>query len=143
MNLISVFRPSVLPVLRLLLVAAGLAFAGTLLDLPGLSSAPAWAKDGADDGGSHDSGDDRGGGGQGQDDGGGGQASGGSGSNASGSGSGSSSACDNAAASLDLRYADGFHEHVSDCTYVLTDQEGRVVITRAATRRDLERLQQR
>ena len=135
MTLIPVLRRSGLVAARILAVAACMMAAGALLDLPAIGAHAAWAKDGGDDGASHDGGgDDHGGGGHGTDDDGGSSSDGGE-SGSSGSGCGDSSV------SADLNYADGFHEHVSDCTYVLTDQHGRVVITRSATPHDLDRLQ--
>lgn len=139
MNPITVLRSSARVAARILAVAACMLATGALLDLPAIGAHAAWAKDGADDGAddgsSHDDGgDDHGGGGHGADD-------DGEGRDASESGP-SGSDCGDSSVRADLNYADGFHEHVSDCTYVLTDQHGRVVITRSATPHDLERLQQ-
>lgn len=144
MNPITVLRSSARVAARILAVAACMLATGALLDLPAIGAHAAWAKDGADDGAddraddgsSHDDGgDDHGGGGHGADD------DGDQSRDASESGP-SGSDCGDSSVSADLNYADGFHEHVSDCTYVLTDQHGRVVITRSATQHDLERLQQ-
>lgn len=129
-------------------IALGLAATGAMLDLPVLNAGSALAKDGADDGGSHDGGDDHGGGDDrsGRDerrdrDADSGGTSGSSRGEDASVPSGSGSSCGDASVSLELRYADGFREQVSGCDYVLTDDHGRVVITRSATQRDIERLE--
>ncbi|UJW86311.1 hypothetical protein [Devosia sp. SL43] len=138
MNVISILCKSGFTAARLLAIAIGMTSVCVIFGLPSLNATEVMAKDGEDDGGSHDSDDDHGGDDQGADD---NSGSGGNDDPADPSGSGSGSACEDASVSLDLQYADGFHEHVSDCTYTLTDQLGRVVVTRSATHRDMERLQ--
>lgn len=132
---------------RLLAITTCMLMASVVVDLPSLNATQVLAKDGADDGGSHDASDDHGGShddaddhdGDDHDD---NSRSGGDDDLTDMSGSASGPGCNDASLRLELQYADGFLEQVSACTYVLTDQHGRVVITRSATRRDMERLQQ-
>lgn len=147
MNILAWLCKSGLTAMRLLTIAVCILTVCVVVDLPSLSATQALAKDGADDSGSHEASDDHGGSHDGADDHGGddhedNSLSGGEDDLTDMSGSASGSGCNDASISLELQYADGFHEQVSDCTYVLTDQHGRVVITRSATRHDMERLQQ-
>ncbi len=135
MTIVPRLGKSGLAAVRLLAIASCTLTLCLLVDLPTLNATPTLAKDGADDSGSHGSGDDHGGGNHDDK-----KLSGGEDLSHS-SGSRSGSRCDDPSISLDLQYADGFREHVSDCVYVLTDQHGRVVVTRSATNRDMQRLQ--
>jgi hypothetical protein len=141
--------------LRLVLVTAMLMPASAMVGAAFLGPTPVLARDGADDGGPHDGGgsddnsdvdhqsDNR------EQDG--HEHHGGNGHHGNDHDNGpgpehhgqaqSGSSCGDASLSLDLSYGDGFHEHVSDCIYVLTDAHDRVVISRPASQGDIERIQ--